>query len=314
MRPRLSVDVLIFSDIRDFHTERIIKALPQDCTTLVLNLDRYGHDFVFLWSSLAGPICVLQSSVETSVEYSLSKVRSVWWRRPFGLVRSPRWPSRTAATNPTLGFLYGIVTCIGTVGLQINDLNSQFAADRKMWQLNVAKSVGFDVPKTLITDQYDEGILFAQCVESCVVKGHSSLIDIDGTQFLQDVQPSLEGHQEGPLIFQEFVRADREHRLIHCGGFIAGGTFEIADFEVSDVRAIPNLRPLRACVPLEIEQRMVAYCRRMNLHYAAFDIRENNGRYTFLEANTCGEWLYVDACNDYRITETLAAHLVNPAH
>jgi hypothetical protein len=101
---RSSPDLLIFSDKLDLHTEIVLKRLRHDIRCRILNLDQYNDAFTFEWTSSEGLICRLNHDNQV---ISFEGVKSVWWRRPFGVRRQRLWPNLTSGLNPWLGLIFG---------------------------------------------------------------------------------------------------------------------------------------------------------------------------------------------------------------
>lgn len=303
-------DLLIFSDRTDFHVEAVLKQLSSATIPLILNLDLYGESFIFEWDNILGLSCLTNNGRRIE----LSDIKTVWWRRPFGIAPKKPWPTASSGLNPTLGFIFGAIQTLSRSCNFINNPFNQYQADRKVYQLEIAKRVGFLVPRTLITAQQSSIRSFLSNIEPAIMKTHGGTHRARETSFIDTNYIYSPENEAEPAIFQEFIEADLEHRLIYIDGAIFGGSFDLAAYHLcSDIRTIPELYPKQTIVPNDLTDQITRYCNAFALRYAAFDIRERKGRFYFLEANTCGEWLYIDECNGWNITKAVA-HSLETAH
>ena len=280
--------------------------LGVDVVPLVLNLADYGGVYEFSWDSVTGASCRI---IAEGRSVALSAVRSVWWRRPFGTDLAARWSTGSGRFDPTLAFILGVVGTLAYDAFLMNDPHHQFEADRKVLQLRVAAMVGFETPQTIITARHKDALRLEREVGRLIVKGHGGPDALAGTR-LFDAQAT--GDLAVPQIFQRYLKAEFEHRVVFVRGRVFGGTFDISNLgDCPDIRAVTGLLPVRTRLPGPVEAMLAAYCARLGLTFAAFDLRESSGTFYFLEANPAGEWLYVDECNDWAITAAVAEALAD---
>jgi glutathione synthase/RimK-type ligase-like ATP-grasp enzyme len=132
-----------------------------------------------------------------------------------------------------------------------------------------------------------------------------------GTRFFEDLIDEKPGFfLDQPLIFQDYLDAESEYRVIYICGEIYGGQFDLRGLQnCADIRLVGSIVPRRAVIPEYVQEMIRKYCAATGLKYAAFDIQKKEGNFYFLEANTCGEWLYIDECNDWEISKAVARSL-----
>jgi hypothetical protein len=302
---KVNPDILIFSDEMDIHAQFILKRISPDLYPIVISLHK-------------GDVSTLEcswSDLDNTFESSwhslrLDRLRSVWWRRPLGLSSTTPLLFERDWHTIGLGFVIGLIENLGERCNIINHPIRQLEAARKVRQLQVAKQLGFRIPKTLISANLQSIKDFvAQCEGRVVVKEHDATSTSDGTIFFVAGEQSMELDCK-LRIYQEYIVSDFEHRIIFIDGLVFGGTFDLARLQdIPDIREVEGLAASRAKINASLKRMISHYCLRFGLKFAAFDFRQKGDQLYFLEANVCGEWLYIDECNDWQITEALARSL-----
>jgi glutathione synthase/RimK-type ligase-like ATP-grasp enzyme len=195
----------------------------------------------------------------------------------------------------------------------MNDPLCQFHADRKVRQMEIAGRLGFLIPNTLISADVMRIRDFCIRFERIVMKSHGGQSSAHGTRFVDPLNDNDWFSAEEPYIFQGFIDAEWEHRIIFVDGQVFGGSFNLSSHQYDpDIREIRGLVSSKMNISMPLREKVVGYCRLFNLRYAAFDIRQRGNEFYFLEANTCGEWLYIDACNNGEISNAVVAALQKP--
>ncbi|NER82819.1 MAG: hypothetical protein F6K42_25345 [Leptolyngbya sp. SIO1D8] len=72
----------------------------------------------------------------------------------------------------------------------------------------------------------------------------------------------------------------------------------------------PNIPCYPHTLPADLEQKLLAFMKRLGLEYGAIDMRLTpDGEYVFLEINPSGYYSYVEEATGLPITKTLAEKL-----
>ncbi|PTL79432.1 MvdC/MvdD family ATP grasp protein [Vitiosangium sp. GDMCC 1.1324] len=235
-------------------------------------------------------------------------VRSVWLRRvvPPRLDESlePGW--RDSCVRESRAALEGVLDGLAAAGCRfINPLGADAVAGNKPRQLRVAREVGLEVPRTLVTnDAARVRSFFAQVHGHMVAKMLTPL-----TQSMSGGQPFVytsaigpehleeleEGLRYSPMVFQERIDKARELRVAVVGGRCLVGAINATGSSAGQVdwrRTRPDeCQWTPGELPEDVAARLVRLVAALGLVYGAADfIVTPEGRHVFLEVNPGGEW------------------------
>ncbi|MEU6412579.1 ATP-dependent carboxylate-amine ligase [Microbispora sp. NPDC046933] len=193
-------------------------------------------------------------------------------------------------------------------------------AERKPYQLAVAKRVGFDVPDTLVTNDPDDLLDFYGRHDGQVIYKALYAPQVAGlSRPTQQVSTRDVLHAGGlpyaPVIVQEYVPKRQEIRVTVVGERL----FAVAiDSQASNRtrfdwrRHDRKARQLSPCeLPGEVAERCLKFTRRLGVSFGGIDlILTPDGRHVFLEINTSGQWLWLERATGLPISDALADLLV----
>ena len=229
------------------------------------------------------------------------EVSAVWYRRP----KMPRVdPAITDATarkfalnesGIALDFLaqshdYRVV----------NRIESHFAANRKPYQLYVARQVGLSVPhyaisndprqvKRLIDAYGEENVIFKPLTPPSHIMAETRVLRPEHLAVAEAVRYA-------PIIFQRRVRRKAEYRVTLIGRTMFVHRLVINSAvvrELPDWRLDPTIESSDATIPTDVEEKLRELMRRLDLEYGAIDlIEDESGDFYFLEVNPQGQFLF----------------------
>jgi hypothetical protein len=243
-----------------------------------------------------------------------------WWRlgREPPVRQDAGEPVRRLSAGEWTSALRGLVRVVP--GRWVNDPAREEAAQHKVAQLEVARRVGLDVPRALVTNHLGEARRFIRgCRRGAVLK---SLCNLEEGGFTRAVGPRTPWLPDrlatGPAILQE--RLDGlDLRVTVVGRRLFAATADArAGEDPADVRrgwwkAAEAGGPYR--LPPALARALLALTRRLGLAYAAIDLRRRrDGGWAFLEVNPAGQWLHVELAAGLPITAELVALLAGPRH
>lgn len=235
-------------------------------------------------------------------ELDLRDVSAVWLREVGGAKNLPddmEPTHRAAARYESEAMVWGLLECLNV--FQLDPAVRLQAIPGKPIQLQRARDLGLDVPRTLITNDPGEVRDFAsRCPTGIIAKMvHGAHVrDDDGdaepifTRALSaDELDDLDGLELAPMIFQERLPKALELRLTIVGSrvFCAAIDSQNSELGAVDWRADPALvRGFRAydALPAEIEAKLLRLLDSCGLNFATVDVIVTpDGRYVFLEFN-----------------------------
>ncbi len=217
----------------------------------------------------------------------------------------------------------GILTLLDQT-FSVNGVSAVFHSSNKLRQLSLAKKAGLAIPRTLISNNYDDIIDFISSNHKTCVKPYAShnwvnnegsyspntaIIDISTIDDRRSVEIS-------PHIYQSFISKEYEYRLVIFGSYSActristkyidgkGGIDWRSNFKY--LKYIENFQ-----LPHEIEEKCRSLLKYLGLKFGAFDLAQDaECNYYFFEVNSSGQWLWQELnCSDCKILGPFAEYL-----
>lgn len=239
----------------------------------------------------------------------LDEVTGVWYRR---LNVAGQYPHDQAAQfrGPSIlesqTVFYGLM---GSLNAFIMDPYMTIRkAGNKQLQLKIARELGLEIPRTLITNDPDAvREFFPLCANGMITKMMSSFTVNDGknehvvyTTLVQekDMQ-DLDGLSLCPMTFQENIPKKLELRVTIVGNRVFSAAIDSQASERSKTDWRRNGLGLIAQwenhpLPTTLEKQLLALMDQLNLNYGAIDlILTPDDRYIFLEINPGGEFFWL---------------------
>jgi glutathione synthase/RimK-type ligase-like ATP-grasp enzyme len=211
----------------------------------------------------------------------------------------------------------------------INNPFSTRIAHRKMLQLRTASKIGFATPKTVVTNNPEIALSFAEklpgdiAIKSlgaiCVTESSGEGEQIQFGLFtrrvsLVELRSLKDTIRHQPTVFQEFLEKSYELRITCVGSRCFSCRIESRsdDLTADDYRFDTTglVHTPQACP--ELEQRLQAYMRTFGLNFGCFDILvTKSGEFVFLECNPNGQWLWVENLTGLPIGQAIAQELIS---
>jgi glutathione synthase/RimK-type ligase-like ATP-grasp enzyme len=179
---------------------------------------------------------------------------------------------------------------------------------------------GLKIPATLVSNEPTEILSFARAAPGLVIyKTFNGLVPT--TVVTEEMLSELEILRWTPGIYQHYIEKDHEVRAT-----VVGRRFFVVRIRSQETmrgridwreaQRSPGGRPSDlviepAALPPRVEQRCRRLLRSLGLAYAAIDlIVTPQGDYVFLEVNSSGQFLWVDAQVNLPVLDALAAMLI----
>ena len=255
-------------------------------------------------------------------EFDLREVTAIWHRRlsfgaqlPAGLDQQLRHASIGEARAAALGMLASLKA------FRMDHVRHIRHAENKQLQLQVARELGLNIPRTITTNDPAAVRLFAEsCDGGMITKMLSSFaVYEEGRElvvFTNVVKPEdladLSGLSLCPATFQEAVPKSLEIRATVVGQRIMSAAIDsqvsaraAQDWRRDGVRLIEEWRPYQ--LPDEVEQKLLRLMEYFSLNYGAIDIiLTPDGRHVFLELNPSGEFFWLERSPGLPISDAIA--------
>lgn len=260
-------------------------------------------------------------------KFDLNDVQVVWNHRqsPPNLSDQMEIGDREFAAGEFMHFLNGLWLLLQD-RFWVNPLQAGQAAESKPYQLKTAQAVGFEIPRTLMTNDPDEAVsFFEECQGQMIYKAFNQYNRPDGnggylgiytnvvTQ--DDLWARREQIRVAPCIFQEYVPKKLELRITAVGGQI----FTVAIDAQKSPRGKEDWRRFDHDnttyqsyeLPESIQTLVHSLLKRLGLMFAGIDlVLTPDGRFVFLEANQVCQWYWVEMLTGMPLLANFAEMLI----
>ena len=262
-------------------------------------------------------------------QISLSSVKSVYYRRP-GLPEI----DMSALSIGEVSFIKRevVYTLEGIYKILrdrfwISPVASIREAENKIYQLLVARDIGFEIPRSLVTTSPEKAEVFFNELEGeCVIKPiRNGKVDDPGnpmvvftTLIAADDVGLLNGVRRSPTYLQGKIDKVADIRVTVVGTRVFSAKICSQEYEETmiDWRKGENskIRHEKIELPLEVQDKCIELVKRLGLHFGAIDfVLCKNMRYVFLEINPNGQWGWIEKRLGYDISGAIVDLLLRGA-
>lgn len=189
-------------------------------------------------------------------------------------------------------------------------------AENKIYQLKLAREIGFSIPDSIVTNIYSDSLEFYNRNDTnCIVKPiKSGLIEDKDTPkviFTNQLKekPRKEQIEFSPNFFQAHVKKLYDVRVTMVGENAFAVSIDSqnnADTLVDWRRGEHPLKHIKIELPDEILKQCISLLKTLNLRFGAIDfILDKNGNFIFLEINPNGQWAWIEKQTGYEISNEI---------
>lgn len=310
--------VLLISNKLDFTTDHVAFQLNRlGVPYLRLNRDQFAEMQLELRPThprLSGRTSSLAFDIRPDV------LKSVYFRAPTFLREnsaSEPSPDEQLSRSQWAAFLRGLT--VFDTALWINHPKATYQAEVKPFQLRVARSVGFNVPDTLITNSVDatdlperDDKVIAKTLDTIVLQfGQREGFIYTNTVPLEEFRSSHVAI--APVILQQPLLPKLDIRVTVVGANVSAVaiTSESGEGFSDDWRKNKDhLQYSSITLPSETERHCIELVKRLDLVFAGIDLVQVGDVFYFLEANPTGEWAWLLQHVDQPIDAQIASLLV----
>ncbi len=205
--------------------------------------------------------------------------------------------------------------------LWLNHPNALWLASNKIDQLSVAKRLGFDVPRTLVTSSiasirkfnlsHPDGIV-CKAIKHSFLNRVNDVLLAPTKRLTDDDICGLDSYATIPAIHQNEIMKTCDVRVTVVGSCLAATAIHSQDRSETEVDwrawdvASYDLRHEIISLPPKIEQSCFAIAHHYGLRYAAIDlVLDRKSNYHFLELNPNGQWAWIEQKTGYPIRDVI---------
>ena len=295
--------LLLVTNKNDFAVDFMITKLNEKkLPNLRLNpteiLD-FGYDILF---SGDNPHKIIRKE---STDINLNEIQSIWYRR--AVSPSVDLAGYSAGEN---NFISGEIKhlieglLLSLKAKWINPLDAVYLGERKLYQLEIASKIGFTVPRSIVTNDYNKAIHFFEQTDGSVICKpifHGLLYDRNDVFAIHTNRVTREDLDElnksqVPIYLQHEITRECDLRVTVVGKDVYAVEIrheveKTPDWRVKDQKVTQRV----AEIPCHIKDNIFKLMAALNLEYGAIDlIKDRNGNYIFLEINPAGEWAWLE--------------------
>jgi glutathione synthase/RimK-type ligase-like ATP-grasp enzyme len=210
----------------------------------------------------------------------------------------------------------------------ISPIPSIREAENKVYQLLLAREIGFEIPKSLITTLQDKAEAFlSRSQGSCIIKPiksgkvddlenpklvFTSLLHANNRDLLHDVNTC-------PTYLQNNIEKVADIRVTVVGRKVFAARINSQEYEETTIDwrkgDNSNITHERIQLPQDTEYMCLELTRRLGLRFGAIDlILDKRMGYVFLEINPNGQWGWIERRLGYDISGEIVNILLTEAH
>jgi glutathione synthase/RimK-type ligase-like ATP-grasp enzyme len=258
------------------------------------------------------------------LEIDVNKIKSVYYRRP-------KLPNieKTNLSSGIFSFVKNEYSFLleGLYKLLqdkywISPVYSIREAENKIFQIVLARELGFVVPDSLITSiPYKAGLFLKRHPDSIVKPIKSGFLDNEAgakviftSRITKKNKRNIYKIEFCPTYFQNEIHKEYDIRVTVVGKKVFAARIDSQSFKETktDWRKGENvlLKHEAIKLPYSIEKKCLALLKYFNLEFSAIDLILNKrGEYIFLEMNPNGQWAWIEKRLGFDISGEILNHL-----
>lgn len=254
---------------------------------------------------------------------NLSSISAGWYRHPnlLGLEKPDK--AKQMSLEDEINSLQDVWWNEINDSLWLNSPGNIQKTQSKLAQLAVAASLGFNVPRTIISNNWDSLGAYMDSEEMIIKMARGFLYENDEAKVLYTTRLTprtlqrIQAAMPFPAIFQSFVPKSREWRVTVIGDELFEASIYTSDEAKDDWRKhqLTNRVEFKAeSIPDDIKNKCFQFLGHYGLRYGAFDfIESEDGQITFLECNPNGQFIWLEDLLNLPISDAIVSELIKIA-
>ncbi len=321
--------ILVFTAKTDIHCDKVaMKLREMNCDIVRINTEDIPNNFQYTINQNCDDTRIDFEILDSSISINAKDIFSIWFRKPEKPILNEDFNSVALKYIETeqarfLQSLYGLLSDKKWV----NPFWANKIASQKLPNHTLASKLGLQVPKTLVTNNYNSIQDFLKlCDNQVILKsfnfgGFSMQDNTSWACFakkvsINDLEKYKSSVKLAPVFLQEYIEKESELRVTIIGKKIFTAKIESQNNKdsIEDFRAVSSydLVHKEFQLPEKIENKLLAFNEFYNLEFSTFDIIVTpNQEFVFLECNPNGQWLWIEDLTNMPLSLELAKHLSN---
>lgn len=251
----------------------------------------------------------------------IENFHSVWFRRTrLPHIEGLKAEEKQYILNEYDSLLKNIFSSLNTNWL--SEPKYVYNAENKVLQLKLAKKVGFNIPKTIITNdkekikefyiENNQDIIIKPLAQTRVnYRNNAAFIFTNIVK--KELIDSIEQYDINPCIFQENIKKAYEIRVTVIGEKV----FASSIYSQSNANTKVDWRKEKLNfnieeLPKHVINKCLQLLKELNIKFGAIDIiKTPNGDYIFLEINPNGQWAWIEMQTGQKMSDEIIKFLQN---
>jgi glutathione synthase/RimK-type ligase-like ATP-grasp enzyme len=253
-------------------------------------------------------------------EYKLKEFTSIYFRRP----EIPTFDSNNLSVgeysfikNEFLYAFEGIYKILRDA-YWVSPIYAIREAENKIYQLEIAQSIGLKIPNSIITNSFCDTLDFydrnnASCIikpiKSGLIEDNTGKSKVIFTNHLKNRPDSKEQIESAPNYFQSLIIKKYDVRVIVVGEKVFATLIHSQNYIETQVdwrRGENILQHTKFELFDDIKEKCVELLKVLNLRFGAIDfIIDTNEELVFLEINPNGQWAWIEKQTGYEISNEI---------
>lgn len=314
--PKIKVDTVFLTNRDDVSVEYTIEKF-RDHSTAYLRINSEDIDLID-YEIVPGEQfkCYIQDVV-----YDLSNVNSVLFKRVPTKYNNVQGDENNAYLNNERKHFFEGMYLNFQSAKWVNPMFATHAAERKLYQLQVARSLGLVIPESIITNKLQLALNFLDRQNKCIIKpisnGLQVLKDRAYSIYTTEIDSNLFKDLElaetfsTPVFLQKRIPNKGDIRVTIVGRNIFAVRITNDSGEVDWRKPEITKKYQQINLPTKLEKILLEMMRHFKMVYSAIDLIETPaGDFVFLEINPVGEWAWLDIELDLNIADKLIQELL----
>lgn len=318
--------VLIITNKEDITVDFVVKELQnRNITYYRLNTEDIPQYISINFDYINNKFFIRDNLKKMS--YSLLDFSSVYYRRPqlngLNYIDDLDYFERSYLMNELNFILEGIYKLLEKK-YWLNNVYKIREAENKIFQLQIAKELGFLIPETLISNQYERVYNFhEENNRNCIIKpiksgnmpNHKDSKAIFTTKLDKKQLELPERIKSFPLYIQKNIKKQSDIRVTVVGELVFAAEIHSQNYLDSTIdwrKGSKKLKHSKFCLPKRIENLCIQLTKYLSLNYSAIDlIYTTKGEFIFLEINPNGQWAWIEHLLNFPISKEIVNLLEN---
>jgi glutathione synthase/RimK-type ligase-like ATP-grasp enzyme len=180
-----------------------------------------------------------------------------------------------------------------------------YEAENKLYQLKVAKRIGFNIPETIVTNRnivlkefishHKNRVIIKPLSQGRIIEGEkvkNIFTNILDDKFIKNIDK----YSLTPSIIQPYIEKEYELRVTVVNNKVFSAKIDSQTNENAKIDwRKEKIKSVSYDLPSKIAKKCVLLRNELNLHFGAIDlIKTKNGEYVFLEINPNGQWAWIE--------------------